>query len=131
MNDKIVSICMTIFMLIMCIGLITVFQFTNSQKNQNIALERTSQAVLSTDGEVKADSGVLTTGESLISSIKYINAIDTQRSILGKSTIYTEYKVMLGADRLTKDNVESLVTSGSNYTMTYDLDAKKITVKRS
>lgn len=130
MNQKIVSVFMTIFMLIMCVGLMTTFQFTNAQRNLDLSLERTDHSVLSTDGEVKSDTGVKVSGDKIISSIKYKEAIDSQRTIVGKQKIYENYKVYMGSQLLTQDNVETVITANSQYTMIYDIENHKITVQR-
>lgn len=130
MNQKIITIFMTVFMLIMCIGLMTTFQFVNAQKNLDLNLARTDHSVLSTDGEVKEDTGIKISGDSLISCIKYKSSIDSQRTVVGKDKIFENYKVYLGAEILTEENVENLVDKNSQYTMMYNLENYKITVKR-
>lgn len=117
-------------MLIMCIGLMTTFQFVNAQKNLDLNLARTDHSVLSTDGEVKEDTGVTVSGDSLISSIKYKNSIDSQRTIVGRDKIYADYKVYLGSTLLTEENAEDLVSTDYQYIMTYNLENHRITVKR-
>lgn len=114
MSDKIASIFMTLFMLIMCFALMTTFQFVNAQKNQDLAEARTSQAVLTTDGTIQREDGVLVKGSEVITALKHIEQIESQRDRIGKDPIYGTYTIEVSGREVHWDKDLGKVVDSSN-----------------
>lgn len=131
MNNKIVSIFVTLFMLIMCVIAMVTLSLTNVKRTQDQVIERATGSVLSTDGEIREDSGAVIRGSSLISAIIGINAVDNkipdQREKIYKYTEYDSYGNAHLFSRYTFDfngdtnetSIVSKIEPNNNYILTY------------
>lgn len=118
MNKKIISIAMTLFMLILCVILMVTFRTINIKRNLDINTNRADQSVLSIDGEVTDGVGANVSGASIISSVKHASSREE----------YNRYIIKLGETVLTPDNVETNISSNSQYTLRYTESGSSIIV---
>lgn len=80
MSNKIVSLVVTIFMLMMCMLALLVLNTTNLKQSQNIANLRANNSILSTDGEISSESEFVVRGSSVLSCISGLDIVDSRLS---------------------------------------------------
>ena len=138
MENKIVSIFTTVFMLIMCMLAMLTLNITNMNKSNDLELARASSSVLSTNGEIDANSEVILRGSSLISSIIGSDIIDARLDDGDK--IYTTHDYNTAGGVMTPSKIykfNGLISSSSEvlskidpmgyYSITYDGELKDST----
>lgn len=127
MAEKIVSICMTMFMLVMCMGAGATLNRVLRQQDAGTDSLNTLSAV-SPVGAQTEQTKVRVSGDYIISLIRYMKEIDESRKRAGKDTIYEGFKIMSGTGQLTPDNVGSYVSPAKEYTLTCDMKTGKATI---
>lgn len=146
MGNKLVSIFMTTFMLMMCVVAIATMGLSSAKRNQDMVVARANSAVVSTDGEVNGTGEVTgVRGSELISSIIGMDKIDkvnvsvledgSESTTSRQNTIYankyefhydgTVYTV--GADT-GKEELLNKIEPDNLYILSYDFGPSKNTV---
>lgn len=121
MSSKIVTMFMVVLTLIISACLMTTFRFVGVQRNQDMAQTRVETSVVSTDGEISADSNIIMTKADIVESVKYNEQISSQIQRLGLagSEIHKLRKISYFGTELTPENVSTSLPEG-RYIVTYD-----------
>lgn len=112
---------MVILTLVMSACLMTTFRYVGIQRNQDMAQTRVETSVISTDGEISADSNIIMTKADIVESLRYNEQISSQIQRLGLdgSEIHRLRKIEYYGTELTPDNVSTLLPEG-RYIVIYD-----------